>query len=182
MTQNLEEKTLERKEVYKGQVIELCVDTVQLPIGKEGTRELIFHGGAVCVVIVNEQGKLVLVRQYRKALEQMLLEIPAGKLDKGEDPKEAVIREMNEEVGYTCDDVKLLYIFYGCPGFCNEKIYLYEAVNPHLLEEKLDFDEDEFVELVELDFHDAIAQLQNGKIQDGKTIMALQYLQLKNFL
>lgn len=179
MQKNWEEKTLERKQIYKGRVIEVCVDTVELPNGKEGTRELIFHGGAVCVVIVNEQGKLVLVRQYRKALEQMFLEIPAGKLEKDEDPKEAVMREMNEEVGYTCDDVKLLYTFYGCPGFCNEKVYLYEAINPRLAEKKLALDEDEFVQLVELDFHEAIKQLQNGEIQDGKTIMALQYLQMK---
>lgn len=179
MKSDFEEKTLHRTQVYKGKVIELCVDTVMLPNEKKGTRELIFHNGAVCVLIVNPAGKIVFVRQYRKALEQSLLELPAGKLEVGENPREAVMREMNEEVGYTCSDVELLYTFYGCPGFCNEKLYLYRAIHPELAVQKLEPDEDEFVEQIELDIKEAFTLLEKGEIQDGKTIMALQYLYLE---
>lgn len=179
MKSKWEEKTIHREQVYKGKVVELCVDTVQLPNGKEGRRELILHGGAVCVIIVNQQNQLILVRQFRKALEADLLEIPAGKMEKGECPEETVKREMNEEVGYTCEEVKLVYQFYGCPGFCNERVYLYEAINPVEATEKLGLDEDEFLEVVAMDVEAAIGLLETGEIQDGKTLIALQYLQSK---
>lgn len=179
MKSKWEEKTIHREPIFKGKVVELCVDTVRLPNGKEGKREVVFHGGAVCVIIVNQENQLILVRQFRKALEEDLLEIPAGKMEKGECPEETVKREMNEEVGYTCSDVKLIYKFYGCPGFCNECVYLYEAINPEAASNQLGLDEDEFLEVVALDIEEAFELLEAGKIQDGKTIIALQYLQSK---
>lgn len=179
MQSKWEEQTIHRQQVFKGNVVDLYVDTVRLPNGKEGKRELILHGGAVCILIVNKDNQVVLVRQFRKALESDLLEIPAGKMEKGEVPEETVKREMNEEVGYTCTDVKLVYQFYGCPGFCNEHVYLYEAINPEITNDKLALDEDEFLEVVTLDIQDALDLLKSGKIRDGKTIIALQYLQSK---
>ena len=118
-----EEKTLSRKEIYQGPIFKLVQDQVELPEGK-GTaqRDLIFHNGAVCVLAVTDEQKLILVKQYRKAIEAVSYEIPAGKLEAGEntDPVAAALRELEEETAYT-GKLELLYDFYSAIGFCNEK-------------------------------------------------------------
>ena len=124
-----EEKTSSRKEIYQGPIFKLVQDQVELPEGK-GTaqRDLIFHNGAVCVLAVTAEDKIVLVKQYRKAIEAVSYEIPAGKLELGEnaDPMAAALRELEEEVAYT-GKLELLYDFYSAIGFCNEKLKLYLA-------------------------------------------------------
>ena len=110
-----EEKTIERKEIYQGPIFQVVTDQVELPAGKgQAQRDLIFHNGAVAVLPITEDGKTILVKQYRKAIERTSVEIPAGKLEKGEnaDPQAAALRELEEEIGYTAD-LELLYDFYS---------------------------------------------------------------------
>lgn len=175
-----EERTLSRKEIFQGRVFSVAVDEVELPNGLgTSTRELIFHRGAVCVLAVTPEDKIVLVKQYRKAIEKISYEIPAGKLEIGEDGSElsAALRELEEETGYT-GDLSLLYEFYTAIGFCNEKIKLYEAKNLRKLENPRPMDEDETIELLELTYEECVAMVKSGEIEDAKTLIALQYYAL----
>ena len=167
-----EEKTIERKEIYQGPIFQVVTDQVELPDGKgQAQRDLIFHNGAVAV-----EGKTILVKQYRKAIERTSVEVPAGKLEKGEnaDPQAAALRELEEEIGYT-GDLDLLYDFYSAIGFCNERIKLYAATNLKKVENPRPQDEDETLELFEVTLAEAEDLIQTGDICDAKTIMAVQY-------
>ena len=176
-----EEKTLSRKEIYNGPIFQLVQDQVELPAGK-GTaqRDLIFHNGAVCVLAINQANKIVLVKQYRKAIEKVSYEIPAGKLEVGEnaDPEAAALRELEEEAAYT-GDLTLLYDFYSAIGFCNERLKLYLASNLSKVENPRPQDEDETFDLLEFSLEEAKALIQSGDICDAKTIMAVQYWELQ---
>ena len=176
-----EEKTLSRKEIYKGPIFQLVQDQVELPSGK-GTaqRDLIFHNGAVCVLAVTPENKIVLVKQYRKAIEKVSYEIPAGKLEVGEnaDPEAAALRELEEEVAYT-GKLSLVYDFYSAIGFCNERLKLYLASDLTKVENPRPQDEDETLELHEVTLDEAKALLASGDICDAKTIIALQYWEMK---
>ena len=121
---NFEEKTVQRTEIFKGHIFDVVVDDVQLPDGKISQRELVFHRGAVCVLAVTPEGKMILVKQYRKAIERAIYEIPAGKLELGEEDtlEDAALRELEEETGYSSDKLTLLADFYSAIGFCNERI------------------------------------------------------------
>lgn len=176
-----EEKTLSRKEIYKGPIFQLVQDQVELPSGK-GTaqRDLIFHNGAVCVLAVTPDNKVVLVKQYRKAIEKVSYEIPAGKLEVAEnaDPEAAALRELEEEAAYT-GKLSLLYDFYSAIGFCNERLKLYLASDLTKVENPRPQDEDETLELLEVSLDQAKALIQSGDICDAKTIMAIQYWELQ---
>jgi len=174
-----EEKTTATQPIYDGRIIQVRVDDVVLPNGASSKRELVKHPGAVAVIAVTDEGKIVLVEQYRKAMEKALVEIPAGKLEQGEAPLATAMRELEEETGYICEDMKLLYSFYTSPGFADEIIYLYEATGLTKKEDKADLDEDEFVDLLEVTLEEAWELIQEQRIHDAKTILAMQYLQLK---
>ena len=176
-----EEKTISRKEIYKGPIFQLVQDQVELPAGK-GTaqRDLIFHNGAVCVLAVTQENKIVLVKQYRKAIEKVSYEIPAGKLEGGEnaDPEAAALRELEEEAAYT-GKLTLLYDFYSAIGFCNERLKLYLASDLTKVKNPRPQDEDETLELLEVSLDQAKELIQSGDICDAKTIMAIQYWELQ---
>ncbi|WP_247951091.1 NUDIX hydrolase [Streptococcus cristatus] len=177
-----EEKTVQRTEIYQGPIFKVVQDQVELPEGKgQAQRDLIFHNGAVAVIAITSENKMILVKQYRKAIEATSYEIPAGKLELGEnaDPQAAALRELEEETGYT-GQLELVYDFYSAIGFCNEKIKLYSASNLTKVENPRPQDEDETLELFEVSLEEAEQLLQNGDICDAKTIMALQYWQQKN--
>ena len=174
-----EEKTTATQPIYDGRIIQVRVDDVVLPNGASSKRELVKHPGAVAVIAVTDEGKIVLVEQYRKAMEKALVEIPAGKLEQGEAPLATAMRELEEETGYICEDMKLLYSFYTSPGFADEIVYLYEATGLTKKEDKADLDEDEFVDLLEVTLEEAWELIQEQRIHDAKTILAMQYLQLK---
>ena len=177
-----EEKTVQRTEIYQGPIFKVVQDQVELPEGKgQAQRDLIFHNGAVAVIAITPENKMILVKQYRKAIEATSYEIPAGKLELGEnaDPQAAALRELEEETGYT-GQLELVYDFYSAIGFCNEKIKLYSASNLTKVENPRPQDEDETLELFEVSLEEAEQLLQNGDICDAKTIMALQYWQQKN--
>lgn len=176
-----EEKTISRKEIYKGPIFQLVQDQVELPEGKgRAQRDLIFHNGAVCVLAVTSTNKIVLVKQYRKAIEKVSYEIPAGKLEIGEntDPEAAALRELEEETAYS-GKLRLLYDFYSAIGFCNERLRLYVASNLEKVENPRPQDEDETLELLEVSMDEALSLIQSGDICDAKTIMAIQYWQLQ---
>lgn len=177
-----EEKTLSTEKIFEGKVISLQVDEVELPDGNRSKREIIKHPGAVAVIAVTEENKILMVEQYRKALERSLVEIPAGKLEKGEDPVDSACRELEEETGYECEKMEHLTSFYTSPGFADEIVHLYFAHGIRKKENPAGVDEDEFVELYELSLEEAVEYMKEGKIRDAKTAYAIQYLQLRKAL
>jgi ADP-ribose pyrophosphatase len=178
----LEEKTLSSEKLFSGKVISLQVDEVELPNGKTAKRELIKHPGAVAIIAITDENKIVMVEQYRKALEQTIIEIPAGKLESGEQPDVCAKRELEEETSYECESLELLNSFYTSPGFANEIVHVYLAKGLTKKEDAAGLDEDEFVNLMELTIGEALQAIEEKKIYDAKTIFAVQYLQLQEAL
>lgn len=166
----LDEVTVSTKPVFEGNIISLQIDTVKLPDGGTASREIVRHPGAVAVLAIHDD-KIILVDQYRQAMGRCELEIPAGKLEKGEDPLEAAKRELQEETGYTCQQIRLLHSFYTSPGFADELIHLYVAEG--LESGEAVPDEDEFLELYEMTLQEALEAVKSGRISDAKTIMAV---------
>jgi ADP-ribose pyrophosphatase len=179
---HLEEKTIKSEQIFNGRIISLQVDEVQLPNGKTSKREIIKHPGAVAILPITNDGKIVMVEQYRKALERTLVEIPAGKLEKGEDPLDSARRELEEETGYVCENLDWLISFYTSPGFADEIVHLYVATGLSKKENAARLDEDEFVNILELSLAEAKEYIVEKKIFDAKTAYAVQYLDLKEGL
>ncbi|MDR6224586.1 NUDIX hydrolase [Desmospora profundinema] len=167
----LEEKTIRSTPIFDGDIIQVQVDEVELPNGKRATRELVKHTGAVSILAVTEAGKIVLVRQFRKPLEKTILEIPAGKLEPGEDPAHCAARELKEETGYTADRLEKVAGFYTSPGFADEYLHIFEARG--LKQGEATPDTDEFVETVECTLNEAFERMARGEIDDAKTVVAL---------
>lgn len=172
---DLTEKTVKVNYIYRGKIVNLRRDDATLPDGKPCIREMIEHSGGASVLCVKE-GKVLLVRQYRYAYGKAIYEIPAGKLNEGEDPAQAAIRELKEETGIQAD-VRLLYLLYPTPGYTNEKLYVYEAYN--LVQGEQVLDDGEFLDLVWMPVEEAIARVNSGEIHDAKTVVALLHLQKK---
>lgn len=168
-----EEKTLSKEVIYEGKVLNLRVEQVTAPKGT-ATRELIYHRGAVALIPIKDDGKVVLVRQFRKAAEKVLLEIPAGKLEGDEDPMEAAVRELKEETGYTAESIEHLTSFYPAIGYSCERIHLYACRG--LTAGETDFDDDEAIEIEEYSPAEMMRMVQSGEIEDGKTIIAAYYV------
>lgn len=178
---NFEEKTIKRQEIFKGHIFTVAVDDVELPNGLgQAKRELIFHKGAVCILAITPEDKIILVKQYRKAIERLSIEIPAGKLEVGEagSEEEAALRELEEETGYISSKLTLLHDFYSAIGFCNERLRLYLADKLVKVENPRPKDEDEVIQLLEVSLEEAVSLIESGDICDAKTIMAIQYLQI----
>lgn len=165
------EPTIESKFVFHGRILDLRVDTVQLPSGRTTTREIAEHSSSVCIVPVDEYGNVIMVRQYRKAVELDLLELPAGGIDEGEVVDAAVLRELQEEIGYTSGTLRHLSSFWVSPGWCTEFMHAYLATD--LIVSKLDADDDEYITVERIPFEEAVSKIESGEIQDGKSISAL---------
>ncbi|MGT2933253.1 NUDIX domain-containing protein [Streptococcus catagoni] len=178
---NFEEKTLKRREIYKGAIIDVLVEDVQLPNGLgQAKRELVRHPGAVAVLAITADNKILIVKQFRKAIDATSYEIPAGKLEAGEEgsEKEAAARELEEETGYK-GDLELIHEFYTALGFSNEKIKLYLAKTVEKVENPRPQDDDEVLEVYELTYQECMELVKEGKIVDAKTIIALDYFALR---
>jgi len=172
---DLIEKTVSSEFLYDGKVVHLYKDVVSLPNGSESIREYIKHVGAVCVVPVTDEGEIVCVRQYRYSIAQLLLEIPAGKLEENEDPYFAALREFEEETGNKAKELISLGHIYPTCGYSAEKIYLYLALDVTPCERHLD--EDEVIEIEYIPLNKVKEMIANEEIKDAKTIIAItQYL------
>ena len=162
------EKPIEKTTVFTGKIINVRVDRVQLCNGSIHTREVAEHSGGVCIAAVDDEKNVLMVTQYRYPVEMQLLELPAGKLEKGEQPLEAAVRELSEETGYTAGKIVPLGEFYPTPGFCNEKLYLYLATD--LTPGQSHPDEDEFLTVSRIKLDTLVDMIMNNEIIDGKTI------------
>ncbi len=170
------EKTVKKNYIYEGKILTLRCDDAELPDGKPCKREIIEHSGGACVLYVHDE-RVLLVRQYRYAYGESVYELPAGKLEKGEDPAKAAARELEEEAGLKADELKLLYLVYPTPGYTNERLYIYEAVSATETERRLD--EGEFLDAEFIPLTKVKEMLKNGEIRDAKTIIGLQAYFLK---
>jgi len=166
-----EAERLEQRPIYQGRVVNLSVDRVRLPNGRVSELEVIRHPGAVAVVPLTAEGEVLLVRQYRYAVDQWLLEVPAGKLDPGEAPESCAVREVEEEVGVRAGRLVPLGWIWTTPGFTDEKIWLFLARD--LQPGRQDLESDEVLSVVSVPLAEALAKVERGEICDGKSICAL---------
>ena len=160
----VEEKTISSDRIYTGKVISLKVDTVEIENKGYQKREIVEHQGAVAIVALTDDDKVVLIKQFRKPIEQVIWEIPAGKLEIGENPKDCAIRELKEETGYSAK-------FFTSAGFSNQKIYIFLATG--LNKGEPEFDEDEIIEKYEIDINEARNMVINNEIEDAKTAIGI---------
>lgn len=172
----IEEKITGAKTVYKGIFLNVERLTVTLPNGETGERDVIRHPGAVAILALNNKGDILIEKQYRAALDRVILEIPAGKLDRGEDPMAAATRELKEETGFTAGKIRKLGDIALAAGYSDEIISIYLAED--LIEGENNLDTDEFLEIGFIPREKVIELIKNGEIIDSKTICAMKYLEI----
>ncbi|MEG0091554.1 MAG: NUDIX hydrolase [Oscillospiraceae bacterium] len=165
------EDTLEEKTIYSGKVFTVKERISRLEDGRNAQRELVFHNGGASVLPLDEKGNVYLVKQFRSPFECEVLEVPAGKLEKGEDPFLAAKRELKEETGFVAEKYISLGEIWPTVGYCNEKIYMYLAQG--LTKGENSFDEDEFLSLYKMPFDSAYKMCLDGTIVDGKTLASI---------
>ena len=176
---SFEEKKLSSKKIFQGKLINLFLDHVKLPNGETSTREWVDHPGAVCIIPILPSGEICLIRQYRYGPRQEFIEIPAGKIDKGEKPLDCARRELSEEIGYAAKKLTFLTKIYPAIGFSNEMMWMYLGENLNKTERNLD--QDEFLELVPVTIQQAFDWVKSGRISDVKTIIGILWVhQLMN--
>ena len=165
------EPTIASRVAFEGRIINVRVDTIQLPAGAEGTREVVEHSECVCIVPLDQENNVIMVRQYRKPSEQFLLEVPAGGVEMDEHSREAVLRELQEETGYSADDLHHLSSFWMSPGFCTELMHAYLATG--LRTGTASPDEDENIQVVKVPMGSVADMIRSGEIRDAKSIASL---------
>ena len=173
---DLYEKTISQKYIYEGRIVNLRVDKALLPNNEECTREVIEHPGGVTVAALTDDNELLFVRQFRYPYSEVVLELPAGKLEKGEDPFEAGKRELEEETGAKASEYYDLGRLYPTPGYCGETIYMYAARGIEFAQQNLD--EDEFLSVEKIPLDRAVEMILNNEIPDAKTQTAVLKLSL----
>jgi ADP-ribose pyrophosphatase len=169
----LAEETLSSEVIYEGRILKLRIDTVRTIDGRETTREVVEHDPCITVVAIDADDNILLVRQYRRAVDKALLEIPAGGIDRGEDIEAAVVREMREETGFRPGKVERLGGFYSTPGFCDEYLYLYLAED--LIKDPLSAEDTPGIEVVRVPVSKVRDLIASGEIEDAKSIAGLLY-------
>ena len=167
----LEEKCIESRSIYEGKILHYRLDKVELPNGRIAEREVVAHQGAVGILPILPDGRIVMVRQYRYAPGRVMLEVPAGKLERGEDPLECAKRELEEETGYQAGNFAKLAAFFTAPGFCDELLHLYLATG--LVKTEQNLDEDEFLNVETYTREEVKGMIERQEIVDGKTLIAL---------
>jgi ADP-ribose pyrophosphatase len=173
----LEETPLEKSVAYKGKFLDFHLDRVLLPNGETTTREYLHHPGAVAAIPLLDNGEIILVKQFRYPTGKVLLEIPAGKLESGEEPEECVRRELIEEIGYDPGRITHLISVWTTPGFTDEIIHLYLATDLKPCSGNLD--SDEFLEVIKMKKEELLEQINSHTLMDGKTSLALAIMGLK---
>lgn len=165
------EKTLSSQQIYDGRAVKLRVETVAKPSGKTTTREIVEHSDCVAVVVLDSKNNAILVRQFRKAVGKILLEIPAGGIAPGEQPIACVRRELQEEIGYLPNKIDKLGGFYSTPGYCTEYLHLYVAT--HLIPSQLEAEDTEDIEVVRVPLPRIPELIASGEICDAKSVAGL---------
>ncbi|MBT3299426.1 MAG: NUDIX hydrolase [Candidatus Marinimicrobia bacterium] len=168
---DLKEIRLSSEIIFQGRLLDVRKDIVELPNGKTSTREWINHPGAVCIIPILPDGKLALIRQFRYAVQKEMIELPAGKLDKDENPEDCAVRELEEEIGYRAKTLTFLTNIHPAIGFANEKMWLY--LGEDLEKTDKNCDEDEFIELMPTTLKDALQMVWDGEITDVKTVIGI---------
>ncbi len=174
---HLDEKTLSSEQKFDGKIVKLYVDSVELEDGKKSFREVIKHPGGVCVLPLDEEENVLFVKQFRYPHQKVLLEIPAGKLEYGENHAECGLRELKEETGCTCDRYEYLGSLIPTPAYCGEVIHMYLARGLHYGEQKLD--SGEFLDIEKIPLNRAVEMIMNNEIEDSKTQIAVLKTRLK---
>ncbi len=179
-TMEFKEKTLDSQMMYDGRIIKVYKDNVELADGKKSFREVVRHSGGVVILAFKDEDTILLVKQYRYPIGEIVLELPAGKLEKGEDPFEAAKRELEEETGYCANKWTDLGYINTSPGFSDEKLYLYLA-------QDLEYtychpDEGEIIQAFEYKYDDVLKMIDNGEINDAKTICGLMRANMKRII
>ena len=165
------EKCLDSKEIYRGKIIYVHKDSVSLPDGSESIREIVEHSGGVAVIPVDDAGNVWCVRQYRYAFAEHLLEVPAGKLEDGEDPLDCAVRELSEETGFTAEKYTFLGKLLPSPGYCKETLYLYLATG--LKPGQAHLDPGEFLDVECHSLQELTDMVMRNELTDAKTAMAV---------
>lgn len=171
----MREKLIKKNRIYEGKAVDFYCDEIELPNGKTATREYLGHPGAAAVLPFLNKNDIVLVKQYRYAIDKITYEIPAGKLDKGELPEECIKRELEEETGYKAKTIEKLIDFHPSTAFSDEILYIFVAFG--LEKGQFKPDEDEFIKKEIIPFKEALDMIKKGKIVDSKTIIALLYFE-----
>ena len=164
------ENTVSSDLIYTGKTVSLRVDTVEVPNKGYQKREIVEHNGVVAVIAITEDNKIILIKQYRKSIEDVVIEIPGGKLELNENPRECAIREFRKKTGYNAESFKLIHKFYPSLGFSNQMIFIYLAEK---LEKCEDRQEEQQIEIQEIDFDEVYKMVLNNEILDGKTSLGI---------
>lgn len=172
--QNYVEKTIKSETLYEGRIVTLRIETVELPDKKYSKREIVDHARGACCIPVTDDNCLVLVKQYRKAIDNFVLELPAGLVEPNEDPREAAERELQEEIGCKPGKMKYLFEAYASPGFTNEVVSFFLAKD--LVEDALPLDDTEFIETVKIPFEELLRMVEDCEISDAKTMIGILYI------
>ena len=172
---NPETEILSHREVYSGKIVSLHVDAIRQESGELATREVVLHPGGVAAVPILDDGRIVLIRQFRYPLGKYIWEIPAGKLDSGQTPRDTIARELEEEIGYTAGILTEMLFFYASPGFCDEIIHLFAARKLVPCNRRLEAGE--YITPEARTFDECLRMISDGEIMDGKSILGLLWLQ-----
>lgn len=167
------EKRTAGKTIYEGNILKLYRDEVEFPDKHKSAREVVEHSGGVSVLAENEKGQIILIKQYRYPVDEVIYEIPAGKLELNEDPVDCAARELREETGYAAQKFTKLYEFFPTPGYSTESIYIYLAEDLDFVGRELE--EGEYIEVVPKSKAELKELLQSGKIKDSKTLIAVMH-------
>ncbi len=173
---DMEEKKIDGIDIYKGKVIHVVKDNVLCPNGNKAIREIVKHNGGAAILCLNDKEEVLLERQYRYAYNEIIYEIPAGKLELNEEPYHAALRELEEETGLKAKELKKLGVIYPTCGYSTEKIFLYLAID--CIHTKTNFDEDEFIVSEFYPLNRVKDMIKDGTIKDAKTIAAICYYEL----
>jgi ADP-ribose pyrophosphatase len=175
---NPETAVLSHQEIYRGKIVTLHVDTIQQESGKTTVREVVLHPGGVAAIPILDDGRILLIRQFRYPIGKFILELPAGKLDSGQPPLETVAREIEEETGYCACTLSHLTTFYTTPGICNESIHLFVARG--LIQSTQRLEEGEHITLEAYTLEECLKKIATEEINDGKTILGILWYKMQS--
>lgn len=173
------EKEIQRTLIYDGKIMQVTREEVELENGEHAYREVVYHHGGVCILAVKDH-QIILVKQFRYPNRIQTIEVPAGKLEKDEDPQDCAFREFEEETNNRARDMKFIMKVLPSPGYTSEWLYLYEAIDFEEVNDALAGDDDEFIDIIKMDIDEAYQKVLDGEIVDAKTVIAIMYAYQKD--